>query len=371
MSQTQSSRFYELDVFRGLAALAVVIFHYTSQYATVFYHAPEIWVYFSMGRHGVELFFIISGFVILMTLERTKQGLDFIVSRCARLYPGYWVAIALTFAVVTIANTPKLGVSPLDALANLTMIHGFFGVPNVDDVYWTLQLELCFYVLMFAVYQAKLLKHIEKIALAWLAVAIVLGFKTYTARWGSVVELPEPVLSNAPLMMVSVKSMVGELREFLREFFLFKYAHLFTLGIILYRAKQQGFTALRWGAIALCVLTQKIANPSETSWETTLFVAAFTLLFYLAMQGYLKFIQLKPLIFLGTISYSLYLVHQNIGYSIILALYNVKVNPNISVLIATVISIAIATVITFKIEQPALKWIRKRYENRSQPVANN
>lgn len=384
MSQSQSSRLYELDVFRGIAAFSVLIFHYTSQYATLFQHSPELWFYFSMGRHGVEFFFMISGFVILMSLERTKRGLDFVMGRISRLYPAYWTAIILTFLVVTLTQTPKLQVDAIAALANFTMLQGFFGISHVDDVYWTLQIELCFYVLMFALYQAKLLKHVEKIALGWLVVAIVLGVKTYTARWGTVADTITPevlsgsvptALGDLPLMMAATKSqasgIAAQLREFVREFFLFKYAHLFTLGIILYRAKQQGFTLFRWIVIAVCILTQKIAYSSETSWETTLFVTAFTLAFYLAIQGHLKFVNFKPLIYLGTISYSLYLVHQNIGYSIIRSLYQFQVNPNLSILIATAISLLIAVGITFKIERPALKWLRQRYEHSSQEMARS
>lgn len=104
MKSQNFHRFLELDVFRGIAALGVVLFHYTSQYSTLFQHSPEMNFYFSLGRHGVELFFIMSGFVILITLERTKSSLDFIVKRFARLYPAYWVAIALTFTVVMIAK---------------------------------------------------------------------------------------------------------------------------------------------------------------------------------------------------------------------------------------------------------------------------
>jgi peptidoglycan/LPS O-acetylase OafA/YrhL len=360
---------YELDVFRGVAAFGVLLFHYTSQYATLFKHSPDLWFYFSLGRHGVELFFILSGFVILMSLERTKSGMDFIVGRFSRLYPAYWAAIALTFTVTTLTQTPKLQVDAGSALVNLTMVQGFFGIDHVDDVYWTLQLELCFYVLMFLLFRGKWLKHIEKIAIAWLAIAIVLGYKTYTARWGTVVEVPPPVVgSQFPLMMASVKSLVPQMRDFFREFFLFKYAHLFTLGIFLYKAKQFGFTWMRWSVIGVCILTQKIAYTAESSWETTICVAAFTGMFYLAIAGYLRFIKLKPLIFLGSISYTLYLVHQNIGYCIIRSLYQHQINPNLSLLIATAISLLIAVGITVVIERPALKWLKKRYEKSVQAM---
>lgn len=363
--KSSSNRFLELDVLRGIAAFSVVLFHYTSQYATLFQHSSALWFYFAIGRHGVELFFMISGFVILMSLERTKRGLDFVVGRAARLYPAYWVAIALTSVVVAIAQVPTLQVQAIEGLLNLTMLHGFFKVPHVDDVYWTLQLELCFYGLMFAVYRLQWLKHIEKVVIVWLSIAAYLAFKTYTARWGTIVEVPEfsGSVGSMPLMVASGKlNFVAEFRDLFREVFLFKYAHLFTLGMVLYRVKQSGLTWQRGATIAVCILMQKIAYSSETNWETTLFVAAFVLVFYLALQGYLRWICIKPLIFLGTISYSLYLVHQNVGYVMIRSLYQINVDPNLSILVTTIAMMLIASGVTFGVERPAMRWIRDRYE---------
>ena len=94
------ARVRELDVLRGLAAAAVVLFHYTVRYGALYgYPAPPI-VRVPTGFYGVEVFFCISGFVIFMTLDRTRRPMDFVVSRVSRLWPAYIVAIAVTFAVV-------------------------------------------------------------------------------------------------------------------------------------------------------------------------------------------------------------------------------------------------------------------------------
>jgi peptidoglycan/LPS O-acetylase OafA/YrhL len=71
MSEKIKTRFLELDVLRGIAAFSVVLFHYTSVYSSRFKHSPDLHFYFGHGRHGVELFFILSGFVILMSLENS------------------------------------------------------------------------------------------------------------------------------------------------------------------------------------------------------------------------------------------------------------------------------------------------------------
>ena len=81
-SVREARRLHSLDALRGLAALGVVAYHYLDQPA-----------YY--GLLGVELFFIISGFVILMTLERVPSLLQFAIGRAARLYPAYWFSVAV------------------------------------------------------------------------------------------------------------------------------------------------------------------------------------------------------------------------------------------------------------------------------------
>ena len=81
MNAPSSQRLVEIDALRGIAALSVVLFHYTTQFKKLY--SPGGWTDFEFthGHLGVNLFFIISGFVIFMTLERTKVPMDFVVSR--------------------------------------------------------------------------------------------------------------------------------------------------------------------------------------------------------------------------------------------------------------------------------------------------
>ena len=85
----------ELDALRGMAAMAVVVFHYTTRARN---NGVQLFD-FEIGHYGVQLFFCVSGFVIYWTLERSKTLMDFAVSRFSRLYPAYWAAIALLLAL--------------------------------------------------------------------------------------------------------------------------------------------------------------------------------------------------------------------------------------------------------------------------------
>ena len=83
-----ATRLLELDALRGIAAMAVMGFHYTTLYSHETGHLGELPFEVRYGNYGVHLFFMISGFVIFMTLERTRTAKDFIVSRFSRLFPG-------------------------------------------------------------------------------------------------------------------------------------------------------------------------------------------------------------------------------------------------------------------------------------------
>src|SRR6185295_20159155 len=100
MTSVSHGRFQEIDVLRGLAALAVLFSHYIPFWDRYVYHIPVL-VPNAVGYYAVSLFFIISGFVIFMTVERCNTVLDFAVLRFSRLYPMYWVSL-LVFTAVSV-----------------------------------------------------------------------------------------------------------------------------------------------------------------------------------------------------------------------------------------------------------------------------
>lgn len=103
----EKRRFVELDALRGIAAMAVVLFHYTSRFGEVFEVEGFGGAPFQYGHLGVHLFFVISGYVIFLTISKCRTGRDFLVSRFSRLYPVYWGAMLVTIlvAVFSFAGT--------------------------------------------------------------------------------------------------------------------------------------------------------------------------------------------------------------------------------------------------------------------------
>jgi peptidoglycan/LPS O-acetylase OafA/YrhL len=96
------------------AALSVVIYHSTAWYdaGEPGHASPGVLFVFPYGKFGVELFFMISGFVIFMTLERTSNVYNFIVSRIARLYPAFVACLAATIGLILLSRKTRLGPNP-------------------------------------------------------------------------------------------------------------------------------------------------------------------------------------------------------------------------------------------------------------------
>ncbi len=173
--KTAEPRIVELDSLRGLAALAVVFYHFTSRYDQLFGHASPPAFQAPWGEYGVDVFFILSGLMILRSLERAPTAVHFAVSRFARLYPAYWAAAAITFAVVWLFGLPGQEVSGADAVLNVTMLQQLFGARSIDGAYWSLQVELFFYVGMLVLHRAGAFGNSKRLYLTvaiWLTAAV-------------------------------------------------------------------------------------------------------------------------------------------------------------------------------------------------------
>ena len=131
------TRYLELDCLRGIASIAVVLFHFTFGYDNGLKSFNANHIYFTYGRMGVQLFFLISGFVILMTLDNSKNIKDFVISRFSRLYPSYWCSILFTVIFISLFGAPfQLGKYTSSQICiNFSMIQFLFKVKDVDGAY--------------------------------------------------------------------------------------------------------------------------------------------------------------------------------------------------------------------------------------------
>jgi peptidoglycan/LPS O-acetylase OafA/YrhL len=141
-----------IDTLRGIAVLAVLFQHVlevivqkhpTGAYYWVFHDA--IGYYMNFGRFGVVLFFFVSGFVIPFSFPNSATPVrDFTISRFFRLYPAYWTSMLIGLATMLVLESKAY---PLwQIVANVTMLQTFVNIPNLWVFYWTLAIELLFYV---------------------------------------------------------------------------------------------------------------------------------------------------------------------------------------------------------------------------------
>jgi peptidoglycan/LPS O-acetylase OafA/YrhL len=337
-----ATRIEDLDALRGLAAMGVVLFHYTTRYSAVYGERSQLWLDVPWGHFGVQLFFGISGFVIFMTLDRTKSLLDFAVSRASRLYPAYWAAILITTAVVTLAPMDDFARSPVEIAINATMAQSFVAVAAVDGVYWTLSVELAFYCAMAALWKLGLLRRIEPVLLAWMALKwawkftpVVLGFEP---SW----------LLGALLIQDHIP--------------------FFAIGIAAYRLRS-GAGDRRWifAVIAAALVTVGVCDDLAHLTVTLISTAALTAI---ALKR-IPLLGAAPLVWLGAVSYSLYLLHQVVGFAMLQRLEGAGMWATAAIAITVAAMLALAAAVTFLIERPALRAIRGWYRGRRQraPVA--
>jgi len=338
-----------MDALRLVAALAVVLFHFTARDHIRWGVPPhEAWPLLSQvtryGYAGVHLFFVISGFVILMSVWGRTAG-QFVASRVSRLYPAYWAAVLLTAALRW--WWPSFEVrDPWVVVANLTMLHEPLGVPHVDGVYWTLWVEMQFYLLMLAF--------------------ILLGV---TRRRVLITTSIAPALCTSAALIWPEGG--GHL-TFL------SWAPMFACGMVLFVIYREGHTPGRWLIVAFNAVqgvvlasTQKasaidvIATGGRVSpiILSTIVVACVGAVAAVALIPSLKNVDWPALTLLGALTYPVYLLHEYFGWALIQALH--PAIGRVGTLVAAIaVCLALAWAIHHVIERPIQRPLRNAVERR-------
>ncbi|MFB9262817.1 acyltransferase family protein [Bradyrhizobium erythrophlei] len=302
-SAANSSRMASLDLLRLLAALAVVFFHYCfrgkiagdldSGYAA----AAPFAIY---GYLGVNLFFLISGFVISWSAEG-RNWQEFSVARFVRLYPGFLVCMTATFVVLAIARDPRFPTDLLTYAANLSMFAPAFGRLAMDGVYWSIMLEIVFY--------------------GWFAALIFAGVYprrklTIVAVWLAVSALNETLLGSGALRILLVTA----------------YAPFFASGILAYHLVSRGRSPQVLALLAASFLLSCKTITFSQNWmiahlgvaPSYLHLVAANVAVHAIFAGAIllrSVVRPSPtILMLGGLTYPLYLLHQFIGYILLNAL---------------------------------------------------
>lgn len=335
----QKNRISQLDIMRGLTCLWIVLFHYTSRFY-VYYDQPKCWrVDVLFADDVVKLFFAISGFVIFMKLEKTKRPLDFIVSRFSRLFPIFWLTLFMASMLILRFQIPYFGPVTLNSfLINATMLPSFFNTQFIDGIYWTLSVELVFYAIMFFIFVFRSLHSTHIIASVLLVVSCAI---VQMSRMGII----EAEFANS----------------FLRIAWFFPW---FSVGIAAYQFYRDKRIMFK-GFLLLTMAFVAILFTADTRYQQ--FVDGGVAALFLAVLFYKPHPFMKPLVFLGAISYTLYLIHQSVGFVLVTNFYKITNSVNVSIFLGIAGVLIIASFLNIFVERPFVRFIRDIYKNLRKP----
>ena len=269
-----------VDPLRGLAALVVMWFHFTNGSGFI----KTAWLRASgkYGWLGVEIFFVISGFVIPYSMHcggyRLRQHFGrFLAKRMVRLEPPYLVSIVLVIALSYLSSRspwfagPPPHFSTAQLLFHMGYLNPFFGYPWLNPVYWSLGIEFQFYIFVAIVY-------------------------------------PFLVARRAVLRILVLAGMVGAAFLIQMPILVFHYLGLFTLGILAFQHHAElcpRRLLIPMVIIVSAIIAVSVNFPTGLVGGTTALIIVFV-----PMPQH---VAMRVFVFLGRISYSIYLLHVIIG----------------------------------------------------------
>ncbi|MFJ3235106.1 acyltransferase family protein [Streptomyces sp. NPDC086787] len=355
-ARERGARLYALDALRVVAALSVLLFHFTgvdaatkANWGTNPKHLfPSIFPITSYGSYGVQLFFIISGFVICLSAWDRTPG-QFVRARFLRLFPAYWFSAVV--AVLVWRGMPdgaRKAPSISDSLTNLTMLQVPLSAQHLVGAYWTLWVELTFY-LIFLVVLWKGLDYTRVSVFCWLWLL------------ASVLTQQEHV----PLLGIFAQPLNTA---------------LFVSGIAMYLMYRFGPDLKLWGLLGASWLVMQSdlvqhadhlrhdKGMDRSPYIALALVTVFYLLVLAVALHKLDRIGWKWLATAGALVYPLYLLHEELGWAIIRTLYG-HVGAWATLGITTALLLVLSWLVHRFVEKPLQRWLRNTLEREARKRA--
>ncbi len=274
------------------------------------------------------MFFIISGFVILMSAS-SNSARRFVVSRLVRLYPAFWVCCTATFIAIIIVGSTRDSTSLRQYAINMTMLSGFTGVEPIDGSYWSLFVEIKFYALVFVVLLIGQIHRAKELLGLWLVIVLIVS------KW------PIPHIN----------------------FFLIpQYASYFIAGAMFYLISAEGFSTYKLlvlfasylaairNAIDYACIQEAWYHWHFDSTVIAIILAMYFLVLLLVSTGRTKPVASDKWLLCGALTYPLYLIHQEIGY-LIFNLTSTYLNPYFLMVGTLTIMLLVAYTVNRKVEK--------------------
>ncbi|HSB93309.1 MAG TPA: acyltransferase [Flavitalea sp.] len=343
-----------LDGFRCVAIVSVLFFHFYSKWTFPVKeenYLPGENVYhtdiFNHGNLGVQFFFIISGFVIFYTLERSETLIAFLIKRFIKLFPTMLLCSVVTFLAIPLLDSyneyPNFHSRFIDFLPSLTFTppsgwQRLFNDPDIDYIngsYWSLWPEVVFYFVAGITYFSNKKLFVRN----WFVLIFV----------ALVTNVLYMLFSNLP---ITARPLIPGARNHL----------YFSLGILFYCLhKSRKVSAFSYLTIVLLSIYTLVLAGTPQRVGFVVMVSLFLLFIY--KQEWVSFFKWKFLTTIGLVSYSLYLIHENIGVVLINRLATLTGTGVLAFLLPLLVS---ALCIVFSIlvfqwyEKPVDYYLKKR-----------
>jgi peptidoglycan/LPS O-acetylase OafA/YrhL len=303
----KNERISHLDGLRGVAIIFVIMFH---AYARWPEYIPWTTQYkefpiFKFGYMGVQLFFIISGFVIYMTLERCSSFFEFLYRRWIRLFPAMLVATLLVFFSANYLNERPAGIPEgMDMISGLVFIepsilNKIFGLEfsSIEGAFWSLYVEVKFYLIFGFIYFIS-----KKKSVHLLTALSLLGF------------------GYKVLLYIGLIDSDGFV-NFLFDLLSLNHFGWFCVGVFLYLQKKYGgWKYIVWSFV---ILLTTLALTFGKNIGAILFGFSIYTIFLgcILIDSISRFASNKVFLFFGFVSYPLYLIHENAMVSLTIKIH--------------------------------------------------
>lgn len=340
MKQQPASRLLYVDGLRGIAIILVMLFHAYTRWPYVVPYGNQFAAFplFANGWLGVELFFLISGFVIYMTIEQCETFTEFLRRRWSRLFPAMLACSLVIFLTLPLFPQRPAGTrSFIDILPGISFVDPAWWqwvgvqVAPLDGAFWSIFVEVKFYIIFGAVYF---------LAGGTAAVACLLA------------------LSLLPIVVVTgLAPSLFRLAENANVLFASNFAGWFAAGALYYRYWQKKQPRILVLAVAIAS-SNLLIIPWQGRVAAMTIVALFTAA--VAFQPLQRLLANPVTVFVGFISYPLYLLHQNILVALTVDIASVLpwVPLGLTPVLAVLPIIGVAWLIATMVEPKAIAMLR-------------
>lgn len=332
MAQDEKNKFIEL--LRGLSIIIVIYSHYSNRipHQSLGAAAPAS-ILSPDGKFGVYIFFVISGYLIALSLQSCSSLGEFYSKRLSRIWPLFILASVVIFTFLSVFDPPMVATGPkqfyeqgrpsFTSFVGQTFFLRDLGFDWVDGVFWSILVELKFYLwvgLFAAIFKARYIDMFAKSTL-------VLGIVEFT------------------LVLFFAGSTPNVISALMHGGFIAQHMPLFAIGMLFFTGRRDGLTI---SLALLCVAQACVALSDDppfsiVRWGQWLLIMAALL----AIDQ--LFLKNRILLFFGVYSYSIYLFHQLIGLTV-MSWVAPQLGINLAMLVALAIVVPLSVLSSWAVE---------------------